>query len=300
MVDDPMSTVCPAVRPVLTWVPSHDHSALDLAMVWHRLLTDGSAGRTCVWTTRPLGEPIDHPAAAALCWHVVDLPERLDRHLPVADGRAPWSPWGPKSGPNHQFFTMLDALTTAHHEEWVLFIEPDTHPVGHDVAGSVGRVVRANPHAWMIGGIPHPNARPSLSRDLWNHLNGAALYHVADPEFARFRTRVWIPSLLTRLRSEPRFAFDCATDPAQWELLPSSLRSPWREAAPRFVRTSGIVNLSTLSIGPGQVAAALSDQERFARCDDRVEPWMVHAKGDLSWIDRLADRPTHSEPMETT
>ncbi|MBU3701566.1 MAG: hypothetical protein FGM58_05920 [Acidimicrobiia bacterium] len=278
----PVGSGTSTVRPVLTWVPSADHGALDVAMRWHEVVTGSTLRASCVWTTRPLGGPLDHPAADELCWHVVDLPERLDRHLPNADGRAPWSPWGSKSGPNHQFFTMLDALGSEHPEEWVLFIEPDTHPVGDEVARRIGRLVGAHPDAWMIGGVPHPETRPSLSPDLWHHVNGAALYRVADPEFARFRDRVWIPTLLLRLRSEPRFAFDCATDPAQWEFLPSSLQNSWGAAASRFVRTAGIVNLSSMTIGLDRVTAALDDPRRFEGCDDRADPWMLHAKGELS------------------
>jgi len=274
----------PPVRPVLTWVPSEDLTALDMAMDWHALLTGSVPGATCIWTTRPVNRRPAHPAVDELCWHVVDLPIRLDRHLPDADRRMPWSPWGSKSGPNHQFFTILDALPTLHDDDWVLFIEPDTHPLRDDAAACITALLTAHPEAWMVGGVPHANVRPFLARDLWHHINGAALYRVTDDGFARFRTEVWLPSLLLRIRAEPKYAFDCVTDPAQWMLLPSALRAQWERAAGRFVRTAGIVNLSSLSLSVGQVADALEDIDRWQGCEDRVAPWMVHVKGELMGI----------------
>ena len=275
------------VRPVLTWVPSNDFSALDVAMEWHELLRGSQSGATCVWTTRPLDGPIIHPAFDELCWHVVDLPARIDRHLADSDPREPWSPWGPKSGPNHQFFSVLDSQRKHHDEEWVLFIEPDTHPLRDDVADQIHLLIAANPTAWMMGGIPHTRLRPSLASDLWHHVNGAALYNATDHDFVQFRQEVWIPSLLLKIRVDPRFAFDCVTDPVQWESLPRLLRGPWTASADRFVRTAGVVNLSSLTLAPAQVAGMLEDTEWMVDCDDDVEPWMLHAKGDLREICHL-------------
>lgn len=142
----------------------------------------------------------------------------------------------------------------------------------------------------MMGGVPHPRLRPSLASDLWHHVNGAALYKAGDPDFARFRQVVWIPSLLLKIRVDPRFAFDCMTDPAQWESLPRSLSESWSAASSRFVRTSGVVNLSSLALTSTQVVPILDGTEWVIDCNDDVEPWMLHAKGDLSDIRyRLAE-----------
>jgi len=275
------------VRPVLTWVPSDDYTALDVAMAWHELLGGSQFGATCVWTTRPLNGRINHPAFDELCWHVVDLPARIDRHIADANPRESWSPWGPKSGPNYQFFSVLDAQRMHHDEEWVLFIEPDTHPLCDDVNDRIDELVAAHPSAWMMGGIPHTRLRPSLASDLWHHVNGAALYKVGDRDFARFRQVVWIPSLLLKIRVDPRFAFDCVTDPAQWDSLPRLLRESWVAAAHRFMRTAGMVNLSSLTLSSTQVRTILEDSEWVIECDDDAEPWMLHAKGDLTDIRNL-------------
>lgn len=277
----------PPVRPVLTWVPSDDHTGLDVAMAWHDLLGGSQSGATCVWTTQPVDRPINHPAFNELCWHTVDLPVRIDRHLADTDPREPWSPWGPKSGPNHQFFSVLDAQREHHDEEWVLFIEPDTHPLCDDVDDRINELITAHPAAWMMGGVPHTRLRPSLASDLWRHVNGAALYKAGDRDFARFRQEVWIPSLLLKIRVEPRFAFDCMTDPAQWESLPRLLRNSWSAAVDRFVRTAGVVNLSSLTLSSTQVRSILEGTAWAIDCDDDAEPWMLHAKGDLTDIHHL-------------
>ena len=266
------------VRPVMTWVPSADLTALDVAVAWHDALTDGRAGSSCLWTTRPLDRPVEHPAVDRLCWHVVDLPARIDRHLPVGDRRLPWSPWGWKSGPNRQFFTMLDRLAVEHDDDWVLLVEPDTYPIGDDVRGRVGDVIARHPTAWVIGGLPHPWTRPGLARTLWHHLNGAALYRVADPDFARFRATVWIPSLLSRIRSEPAYAFDCITDPAEQDVLSDPLAAAWRRDEDRFVATAGIVNASTLVVSPDRVGPLLAEVTAAVE-EEGTAPWMLHAKG---------------------
>ncbi len=135
-----------------------------------------------------------------------------------------------------------------------------------------------------MGGIPHPRVRPSLASDLWHHVNGAALYKAGDPDFARFRQVVWIPSLLLKIRVDPRFAFDCLTDPSQWGTLPRSLCDSWSAAIERFVRTASVVNLSSLTLSSTQVRTILEDSEWVIDCDDDAEPWMLHVKGDLTDI----------------
>lgn len=298
-VDAPRAARSP-VRPVLTWVPSEDLTALDVAVSWNELVAGSQPGASCVWTTRPVDIRIDHRAVDELCWHVVDLPARIDRHLADTDPRQPWSPWGPKSGPNHQFFSVLDGHGRHHEEEWALFVEPDTHPLRGDVAVQLDNLIAAHPEAWMMGGIPHPRLRPSLASDLWHHVNGAALYKVGDPDFARFRQVVWIPSLLLKIRVEPRFAFDCVTDPAQWASLPRSLGESWTAAAGRFVRTAGVVNLSALALLTTQAPSILDDTDWTIECDDDAEHWMLHAKGDLTDIRHLLTGMTRSTRASRT
>ena len=58
-------------------------------------------------------------------------------------------------------------------------------------------------------------------------------------------------------------------------------------SADRFVRTAGVVNLSSLALAPAQVTGMLEDTEWIGDCDDDAEPWMLHAKGELTDIRNL-------------
>lgn len=277
-----------SLRVTMTWAPPVDPAALDVAVAWaDRLAADAAAeaAPVCVWTTRPVTPP-DHPATTRCCWHHLDLAERVDRHAAHRRSDLPWSPWGTKSGPNVQFFALLDAVAVHHPDEWILYAEPDTVPVGPDPAGSARAVVARHPDAWVIGAEPHPRVRPDVAVDLRNHLNGAALYRIGDPAFAEFRTGVWIPSLLDRIRDDPEYAYDCVTDPAQWTMLPPTLAAAWRSAADRFVATAGMVNASTLTLAPTEVAAILTDPELVVALDrEGVRPWLLHAKGPILGAD---------------
>ena len=101
------------VRVTLTWAPATDPAALDVAGAWIDRLDDGTGPPTpvCIWTTRPVPRP-DHPVADRCCWHSLDLPPRVDRHAAHRRSDVVWSPWGTKSGPNVQFFAILDATGT--------------------------------------------------------------------------------------------------------------------------------------------------------------------------------------------
>lgn len=270
------------LRLVLPWVPPSDHDALELALEWSdRLgLSSGAAPAVCVWSTRvPHRE--DLPTwADRLCWHDLALPARIDRHVQVASPRLPWSPWGTKSGPNYQFFALLDQHAATHEEPWVLLVEPDTFPIGLDVSSPVARVLDDNPDAWMIGGKPHPAIRSGLARELHEHLNGAALYRAGDADFAEFRAAVWIPSLLWIIRDQPTFGYDCVTDPASRTDLPIRLLQQWSDEQDRFVATTGIVNLSTTHLHAARLEREL-DSPWLVRglLAEGTVPWMLHMKG---------------------
>lgn len=271
-----------SLRVTMTWAPPDDPVALDVAVAWSDCLADGRGGvPVCIWTAHPVPPP-DHPAADRCCWHHLDLAPRVDRHASRRRPDLPWSPWGTKSGPNVQFFALLDAVAACHPEEWILYAEPDTVPVGPDPATPLRTVVARHPDAWVVGAHPHPRVRPDVADDLWHHLNGAALYRVGDPTFADFRTGVWMPSLLEHVRRDPEYAYDCVTDPAQWAALPPSLATAWRAEADRFVVTAGMVNASTLTLTPADVAGILADVELGAALDgEGTRPWLLHAKGPI-------------------
>jgi len=290
-----MTATPPTLRVTMVWAPTTDTAALDVTVEWaDRLAGPGrSAPPVCIWTARATPVPTDHPAATRACWHDLDLPSRIDRHAHHRSADLAWSPWGTKSGPNFQFFALLDAVAAAHPEEWILFAEPDTVPVGPDPGDHLAAVVTAHPDAWVIGAHPHPGVLPDLPPGLHHHLNGAALYRVADPAFAEFRAEVWVPSLLWQVRRDPEYAYDCITDPSQWAGLPPGLATAWADHADRFVPTAGMVNASTLTVGPDRVTAILTEPALMAALDrEPTRPWLLHAKGPILDAARAPAPPT--------
>ena len=268
------------LRVVMVWAGTRDTQALRLAARWATLLSDGSTPPTvCIWSTKSTTTPscLDE---VDLCWHHLRLPTRVDRHVHHAHPRLPWSPWGVKSGPNFQFFRVLDEFAAAHPHDWVLYAEPDTFPMGTDPALPVTQLLERHVAAWMIGGLPHPKTRKQLDVSMWRHLNGAALYKVGDSRFAEFRATTWIPSLLWKIRGFPEYAYDCITDPQQHVELPVRLAGSWAREASRFVPTAGIVNLSTQTLTQTDVAGLADDRWLQNRCaDEETTPWLLHAKG---------------------
>lgn len=275
----------PVVRPVMVWVPETGTPPLDLALEWaRRLRVDGAPDVVpCIWATRDTRAPVPHPYGGRVCWHDLDIPRRVDRHVPASHPDLEWSPWGTKSGPNFQFFSLLDAFPRVHDDAWALLLEPDTLPAVDDVAEQVARLVAAHPDAWIIGGQPHELAKPALARELRAHLNGAALYRVGSRGFAEFRTGVWLPSLLVLIQRDPAMAFDCLTDPSLQQRLPAALREAWARRQHHFVPTAGIVNVSSLELTRRQLVRLMSEPALRDACDrEGTRPWLLHAKGDVA------------------
>lgn len=273
----------------MVWAGTTSTSPLELAAEWARTLScDSSSPVACIWSPSPMPTDIDTLAlqSARFCWHDLNLPMRIDRHSAVADPRIPWSPWGTKSGPNFQFFQVLEAFAEVHPNQWIFAAEPDTYPIGRNPAGVVRDLLERHSSAWMIGGHPHRSLARTLDSTMHRHLNGAALYRVGDPDFRNFLSVSWIPSLLWKIRERPEYAYDCLTDPAENTNLPSDLAKSWADAQHKFVPTPGIVNLSSRKLSITDAQRMCSEKELLRQCaEERTKPWMLHAKGALggSW-----------------
>jgi len=267
------------------WVPESGTSALDLAQDWaSRMRVEGEPYLApCIWSTRATEPVTSYSYTDQFCWHDLGLPHRIDRYAAASHPRLEWSPWGTKSGPNFQFFQLLEEFPRVHADDWALLLEPDTLPVVDNVAMQVSRLIAQHPNAWIIGGQPHELLKVSLNWDLREHLNGAALYRVASRGFAEFRTGAWLPSLLWLIQRDPIMAFDCLTDPNLQQRLPAALREAWSAHQHRFVSTSSIVNVSSFEFTRTQLLRLLSDPILLAACDrEGVRPWLLHVKGDLT------------------
>lgn len=265
------------VRLMMTWIPSAGVGELQNALHWRETLANSSISSPpfCLWS------PVRPPRALddeAICWHELKLPTRIDRYERGSIAKGLWSPWGNKSGPNFQFFMQLDAMRTMHPEDWILQIEGDTFLVGEDPGAEIQRLLQVNADAWVIGAINHPMVLEVLDPLLHGHINGAAFYRVSSEEFRAFRRQIWIPTLIELVNKIPSMAYDCVSAPEVWPELSQTLQKGWKKGNPKFVRTFGMVNAST-------IATKVLDDPRFNHGNIRdglaaegASPWFVHTK----------------------
>lgn len=285
------STADKLLRVTMVWAGTTSTGPLRLAAEWARTLDcESSPPVACIWSPSPMPAGLNSRDSSPVqfCWHELRLPERIDRHCVAAHPRSPWSPWGSKSGPNFQFFQVLEAFAEAHPHQWILAAEPDTYPIGRDPSGVVRDLLARNPNAWMIGGFPHPSLLDKLDPRIHHHLNGAAVYAVGDPTFREFLSNTWIPSLLWKIRELPEYAYDCLTDPAENSALPDFLAKSWDSSQHKFISTAGIVNLSNRKISVSVAQRLCTEDSLLHQCtEERTTPWMLHAKGSLDGTWRL-------------
>lgn len=225
----------------------------------------GAEIRSCLWIT---GASADRVSFSNLpgCVHVHQMNPEVDRYVRVWDPGVPRLPWGLKSGPNSQFFAILSRMAKLHNEGWVLQLEADVHSL---------RPIKPtdlpshSDDLWVMGALTHKSGLRTLERRLWGHLNGAAFYHIGNPQFRRFLNTVWKPSLLYLLHQRPDYAYDCLSSPAVWDLLPEGLKSGWVSAYRHLRASPGMVNASSLD--PNQVSGLVSELQ------GGVLPWFLHA-----------------------
>lgn len=250
-----------------------------LKMWLDRLRPDMGGINGCIYLSGPARlSSSDCDLALEFCWHVLSTPDSLDSYAQHFSKRHPWTPWGTKSGPNFQFFEILNLAGTQHTETWTLLIEEDCRPKNDAPGLEILKDLELHENSWMIGGLPDPAIAPRLPHELRNHLNGAALYRASDHAFREFLTAVWLPGLLEMIALNERYAFDCLTSPEVFESLSPVLRSAWNSQRSRFTSVEGIQNLSTIEVD-GATWLPTLPSNAHARESRKSTPWMVHAKG---------------------
>lgn len=183
------------------------------------------------------------------CLHEIHIPKEIDSYsqsVPLHPGR---SSWGRKSGPNWQFFEVMDQLNRIHSQQWTLLLEWDTFPVLRFLRDALGKTLEeASEGVWMVGGRNHPDVLHGLDPRFHRHKNGVALYRTGSAAFNNFVRAVWVPSLIELARREPNIAFDVLTSPDVWPSLSHVLRRQWEDHAEAFQDSDLILNRSTLSL----------------------------------------------------
>lgn len=113
---------------------------------------------------------------------------------------------GSKSGPNEQFFELMEGLAQDY-SGFIFYMECDCIPLR---AGWLDRVINTaagDDESWIIGSYYRGIDR--LGNRFRFHLNGNALYRVGDSRFVDFLRNVWRPTLYTLIESvDSRFAYD--------------------------------------------------------------------------------------------
>ena len=270
------------IRVAQIWTPSDGIASLDLLHRWapqEHLSTTGA----CVWVPDQHVDKFPQLFRQRFCFHIFRINPAIDRYERVPSPSLRWSPWGIKSGPNFQFFTVLRESHAVHGEHQLLLVEPDTYPMNEARNKLTRRVTDVPTANWVFGARVHPWSRRALAPILHDHINGHALYALSQG-FMSFLEFVWIPSLLLLTRKYDEFAFDCLTPQVVEEELPASLRDDWEANYARFTTSPTMVNASNLRIRDVSelrdlVGAHLADGRTNPDGIDFMDVVSVHVKG---------------------
>lgn len=247
-------------------------AALDLALEWRELL----GCKLTVFTDTDCSAELDGPLPPGATLTNLQLSDRVNRYDRHTTGLTSWSPWGTKSGPNFQFFRILEHYQGSTDNTWLLYLEPDTYCSVVEPKSHLESLLTRHESAWVIGAEPHAISRPYIDKSLHDHINGACLMRVGSTAFHSFLSQVWVPSVLWKIRARPYYAYDCITATLEWNALPNRLREEWQRAAQHFVRTPTMWNLSNRELNQESLRKLLLKEK--SKGLDSKEIWFVHAK----------------------
>ena len=268
------------IRGTFVWHRGIDFELAPLVgRAWLDVLrvTDASA-TVCIWSCPD--QPLPRRIQEEFCCHDFCMSAAIDRYQEYLRPGTTFSPWGTKSGPNFQFFQVLDLARRAHGETLTLWIEPDTFPLTQSIGLLAERLDHEFPDAFVIGAYVHSGILADLAPNLHQHVNGHAIYRLSA-EFETFRRSIWIPSLIHVIQRYPEFAFDCLNTDSVLELLPMSLMQSWQAFAHRFVRTPHFINASTAEVRTAKDLSNILSQHMsdFPHLKTQ-DVFSIHVKGD--------------------
>ena len=172
----------------------------------------------------------------------LDLPEEKDQYIRKPTGPAP--KYGFKSGPNWMFYETMKALRAE--AQFAFLMEVDCTPLVPNWLRRLSRACARHEDAWVIGA--HYSGASPLKRQVARHINGNALYHVGNPDYAVFLDTILWPWMLRYIEEhDPALAYDCA-----WETflhrdeMDDSAHYDWivsRNVLHKFRLTDSIVNI---------------------------------------------------------
>lgn len=163
--------------------------SIEAARSWGQSL----GAPVCLFVNQPSPKLCSLLAESDLMTVDLGLQKHVNRYNSSITATIPWDPWGFKSGPNRDFFRILDYCSHLG-SGWTLLAEPDLIPTEYDLKDRVSSLLTGFPEQWVIGSQNTTLALEKLDQRLHDHINGAAFYHTESPDFTQFRRRVWIPS----------------------------------------------------------------------------------------------------------
>ena len=217
--------------------------SIEIARSWGLAL----GAPVCLFVNQPSPKLFSLLTESGLRTVDLGLQKHVNRYNSSFTATIPWDPWGFKSGPNRDFFRILDYCSRLR-SGWTLLAEPDLIPAEYDLKDRASSLLTGFPEQWVIGSQNTTLALEKLDRRLHDHINGAAFYNTESLDFARFRRSVWIPSLISLIRNFPFFAYDCVGATEIWDLLPQRLASEWKFCSKRFISVPQMINQSNIWI----------------------------------------------------
>lgn len=151
---------------------------------------------------------------------------------------------GYKSGPNEQFFELMNRLSC--YSGFIFYMETDCVPLRQGWLDEIRALAEGDDESWIIGS--YYRGLEKISERFALHLNGNALYRVGDTEFIDFVNQFWRPQLYQLLdHVDKRIAYDCFLSHMLTAADPSAQNVEWQTlqaVGHRFRATSVIQNIS--------------------------------------------------------
>lgn len=114
-------------------------------------------------------------------------------------------PYGQKSGPNKQFFNTLKIIAKKYKEGAAMLVETDAFPIIDSWLANLNSAVCDMDDKLLIGA--NYQGTSSLSEQIKDHINGNAIYNVANYKFCEL-LEAWEDLLLKGNRIVPFLAYD--------------------------------------------------------------------------------------------
>jgi hypothetical protein len=179
-----------------------------------------------------------------------DIPDEMNFYKRVADGTLDLKkfPYGYKSGPNLQFFSIIKSLSIRTYD-FVLITETDCFPASPYWASNIYDEACNRSPFWVLGS-PF-RGKSKIGPDIALHMNGVAVYAPSAPNFSTLISR-WENALIELSHEYPDIAYDCALElfyrkkvsSENWRDLTSELIGEYQTYRRMFIASDTIVNLA--------------------------------------------------------